>query len=140
MDSATLLFKNIRPLSKQNSCDRKKGGRVTKDSFVNVRDLIQWEAKKQLMKSGWKMVTDESITINYQIFWPFPPADFENATTWYTDALNGIAYLDDSLIDHCSGITLTISDVKHVVITLTRKPLSEFSRLNLKRRGKALLK
>lgn len=135
-----LLFRNIRPLSKQNSRDRKAGGRIVKASYKRTKELIQWEAKRQLVKAGWRMVTNESITIEYFIIWPFPPADFENMTTWFTDALNGIAYIDDALIDDCAGIHPTIGAQKVVRIRLIRRPLSEFSRMNLARRGKALWK
>lgn len=103
-----------------------------------MRELIQWEAKKQLNNTGWRMVVNEAIMIEYWITWPFPPADFENATTWYTDALNGIAYIDDALIDDCNGIHFEIAEERKVIIQLTRRPLTEFARLNLKRRGKAV--
>lgn len=139
-DSVRLVFRGIRPLSKQNSRDRKKGGRVIKQSYKDVREKIQWEAKIQLRKAGWRMIENESVTIEYWIVWHFPPADFENMTTWFTDALNGIAYIDDALIDDCNGIHPRIGPEKEVIIRLTRRPLSAFSRMNLARRGKALLK
>jgi len=141
MKSVDLVFQNIRPLSKQNSRDRKTGGRTLKASYKTARELIQWEAKRQLMNVGWHTpVKDESITIEYWIVWPFPPADFENMTTWFTDALNGIAYIDDALIDNCDGIHPKVGPQKVVRIRLTRRPQTEFSRMNLARRGKALLK
>lgn len=136
--SVELVFHNIRPLSKQNSRDRKTGGRTLKASYKTIRELIQWEAKRQLSKAGWDMVTNESITIEYWIVWPFPPADFENMTTWFTDALNGIAYIDDALIDDCAGIHPMIGPEKEVRIRLTRRPQTEFSRQNIARRGKAI--
>lgn len=131
--SVELVFHNIRPLSKQNSRDRKTGGRTLKASYKTIRELIQWEAKRQLLAVGWHTVKDESITIEYWIVWPFPPADFENMTTWFTDALQGVAYIDDALIDDCAGIHPVIGKEKLVQIRLTRKPLSEFSRLNFQR-------
>jgi len=136
MKELELIFKNIRPRSKQNGYGRKGRMVFMKKGYREWKEELAYEAQQQALTQGWELNKTDALCASWEFFWPYPVADIDNIKTGILDALENVIFLDDCQFDTEEKTRLRIRPEKYISLFIRAYGPSEWVTRALERKNR----